>query len=158
MTADFAHQVRTPLASAMLYAGQLDTSTPEQAKIASKIKTGLNDLKRMVNDMLGFAAGARHAHDPVNVAELLNNVRDSIVYALRTRTTTSWRCTRHTVINRSVRDVKTSAVTSPTQQWTPLTTQNPYRQQRALVLAQRAPPGHSAVLSERTNQDSNDFF
>lgn len=78
MTAEFAHQVRTPLASAMLYAGQLDTSAPGQARIASKIKTGLNDLKRMVNDMLGFAAGARHAHDPVNVAELLNNVRDCI--------------------------------------------------------------------------------
>ncbi len=78
MTAEFAHQVRTPLASAMLYAGQLDTSTPGQARIAGKIMTGLGDLKRMVNDMLGFAAGARADHERVNVSQLLNEVCDSI--------------------------------------------------------------------------------
>ena len=35
-TAEFAHQVRTPLASALLYAGQLDTTTPKQARFAEK--------------------------------------------------------------------------------------------------------------------------
>jgi two-component system, sensor histidine kinase FlrB len=78
MTAEFAHQVRTPLASAMLYAGQLDTSTSGQARIAGKIMTGLGDLKRMLNDMLGFAAGARADHERVNVLQLMNEVRDSI--------------------------------------------------------------------------------
>ncbi len=78
MTAEFAHQVRTPLASAMLYTGQLDTSAPGQARIVGKIKAGLNDLKRMVNDMLGFAAGARQAQDRVSVAGLLHDVQDSV--------------------------------------------------------------------------------
>lgn len=78
MTADFAHQVRTPLASAMLYTGQLDISDPVQSRIAGKIRTGLNDLKRMVNDMLGFAAGARSAQECVNVVGLLSDVRDSV--------------------------------------------------------------------------------
>ncbi len=78
MTAEFAHQVRTPLASAMLYAGQLDTAAASQARIAGKIMAGLGDLKRMVNDMLGFAAGARADHEPVNVLQMLNEVRDSV--------------------------------------------------------------------------------
>lgn len=78
MTAEFAHQVRTPLASAILYAGQLNTETPRQARIAAKILSGLGDVKRMVNDMLGFAAGAKAEHAIVNVSELLFDVRDSL--------------------------------------------------------------------------------
>lgn len=78
MTAEFAHQVRTPLASAMLYAGQLDNSNPRQARIANKILQGLCDLKRMVNDMLGFAAGARSDQEQVNVQSLFDAVAASI--------------------------------------------------------------------------------
>jgi two-component system sensor histidine kinase FlrB len=78
MTAEFAHQVRTPLASVMLYAGQLDRSTPNRARIADKITTGLHDLKRMVNDMLGFAAGARCAHQNITVVELFDDVKETI--------------------------------------------------------------------------------
>ncbi len=78
MTAEFAHQVRTPLASTMLYAAQLDRSKPSQARIADRITSGLHELKRMVNDMLGFAAGARRAQQEVNVAGLLNSVRETL--------------------------------------------------------------------------------
>lgn len=78
MTAEFAHQVRTPLASAMLYVGQLDTTGEHQARVAGKILTGLNDLKRMVNDMLGFAAGARADQEQVNVRQLLDEVSECI--------------------------------------------------------------------------------
>ena len=78
MTAEFAHQVRTPLASAMLYVGQLDTSQPQQARIANKILLGLTDLNRMINDMLGFAAGARADQEQVNVRRLFEGVCESI--------------------------------------------------------------------------------
>lgn len=87
MTAEFAHQVRTPLASAMLYAGQLDTSNPNQERIATKILTGLNDLKRMVNDMLGFAAGARADQEQVSVRQLFDEVAESIEGQLGVNTT-----------------------------------------------------------------------
>ena len=87
MTAEFAHQVRTPLASAMLYAGQLDTSNPNQERIANKILTGLNDLKRMVNDMLGFAAGARADQEQVSVRQLFDEVAESIDGQLGANTT-----------------------------------------------------------------------
>lgn len=78
MTAEFAHQVRTPLASTLLYANLLDRSTPSSERIAEKITAGLHDLKRMVNDMLGFAAGARRAEDRVNVVALLKDVQQTL--------------------------------------------------------------------------------
>ncbi len=86
MTAEFAHQVRTPLASTMLYAAQLDRSTPSRARTADKITAGLHELKRMVNDMLGFAAGARRAQQEVNVTALLNGVRETLQGQLGSKT------------------------------------------------------------------------
>jgi two-component system sensor histidine kinase FlrB len=74
MTAGFAHQVRTPLASAMLYVSQLDTSSPQQVRVVEKITARLNDLGRMVNDMLGFAAGAKPTREHVVVNDLLSAV------------------------------------------------------------------------------------
>jgi len=78
MTAEFAHQVRTPLASAMLYASQLDHRTPNNARAARKITEGLHDLKRMVNDMLGFAGGAQRAQEQINIVGLLNEVQQTL--------------------------------------------------------------------------------
>lgn len=78
MTAEFAHQVRTPLASAMLYADKLDRSSRGNARVADKITSGLHELKRMVNDMLGFAAGARRSHQSINVSGLLNDVMQTL--------------------------------------------------------------------------------
>ncbi|MGB5719057.1 MAG: ATP-binding protein [Woeseiaceae bacterium] len=74
MTAEFAHQVRTPLASTMLYADKLDRSSRANARVADKINAGLHELKRMVNDMLGFAAGARRSQQRISVPGLLNDV------------------------------------------------------------------------------------
>ena len=75
MTARFAHQVRTPLASAMLYTAQLDTGSDRQQRAVSKIRSRLQDLGRMVNDMLGFAAGTDKCDETVDVNELLADVR-----------------------------------------------------------------------------------
>lgn len=87
MTAKFAHQVRTPLASAMLYAGQLDRTTDAGKRVADKITDGLHELKRMVNDMLGFAAGARCSQQRINVVDLLEDVKRSIEPQLGKQTT-----------------------------------------------------------------------
>lgn len=78
MTAKFAHDVRTPLASAMLYAGQLNAADQHQQRIVQKITARLNDLGRMVNDMLGFAAGARRTPDRLTVEDLFADIALSI--------------------------------------------------------------------------------
>ncbi len=78
MTAKFAHDVRTPLASAMLYAGQLDTGSDSQRRTARKVLARLDDLGRMVNDMLGFAAGARKCDEPVRICDVLADVSSAL--------------------------------------------------------------------------------
>jgi two-component system sensor histidine kinase FlrB len=79
MTARLAHQIRTPLASALLNASQLKlSSNNDRGETVEKITARLNELARMVNDMLRFAGGARAAGDSIVVRELLDSVVDSL--------------------------------------------------------------------------------
>lgn len=78
MTAEFAHQVRTPLASAMLYASQLKAADKSQQRVVDKIGDRLNDLGRMVNDMLNFASGGKHADEIVEVQELFGDIQQTV--------------------------------------------------------------------------------
>lgn len=56
--ARLAHQIRTPVTSAMLYASNLTSTGPEAAKPAArKIYDRLNHIEFTVNDMLAFAKG-----------------------------------------------------------------------------------------------------
>lgn len=87
MTAEFAHQVRTPLASAMLYAAQIDRTSEAQARVADKVVERLNDLGRMVNDMLGFAKGGHRAEEDVDVRDLFLDIRATLRPQLGERTT-----------------------------------------------------------------------
>ncbi len=87
MTAEFAHQVRTPLASAMLYAAQIDRTSEAQARVADKVVERLNDLGRMVNDMLGFARGGHRAEEDVDVRDLFLDIRATLRPQLGERTT-----------------------------------------------------------------------
>jgi two-component system sensor histidine kinase FlrB len=60
MAASLAHQVRTPLATALLYASHLtrkDLPEPARDKAVDKILTRLTHLDGLVNDMLRFARG-----------------------------------------------------------------------------------------------------
>ncbi|WP_434356325.1 ATP-binding protein [Parasalinivibrio latis] len=60
MVASLAHQVRTPLSSAMLYAshlGSADLPAPARQRFQGKLIDRLQDLEKQVNDMLLFAKG-----------------------------------------------------------------------------------------------------
>ncbi len=60
MAAQLAHQLRTPLAAALLYAGNLENpDLPEasRAVIAQKTVARLKHLERLIQDMLLFARG-----------------------------------------------------------------------------------------------------
>lgn len=79
MTARLGHQFRTPLASALLYASQLDNPALSDKKdVADKITGRLQDLAEMLDDMLRYAAGAKQSGETVIVADLLNHVVDTI--------------------------------------------------------------------------------
>lgn len=60
MVASLAHQIRTPLSAAMLYASHLsDQVLPQeqQQRFASRLKERLHELENQVRDMLIFARG-----------------------------------------------------------------------------------------------------
>lgn len=85
MTARLAHQIRTPLSSALLYASQLadgQLKAADQVRFSTKLLQGLRQLERMVHDMLGFARGGAAAAESVPVRELLRDLEQSMVATL----------------------------------------------------------------------------
>jgi len=74
MAARLAHQLRTPLATALLYAAQLgEPALPaeKRARFAGKTVDRLHHLERLIEDMLRFVRGTGTASTQVAVADLL---------------------------------------------------------------------------------------
>jgi len=81
MTARLAHQVRTPLSTALLYASQLKHAQlpPVQHDcFVDRLLVGLRHLDHMVNDMLVFARGGQAGEERIDVCALLSGVRESL--------------------------------------------------------------------------------
>jgi two-component system sensor histidine kinase FlrB len=60
MAAGLAHQLRTPLAAALLYAGALENPRlpeAERARCGGRVVERLQHLERLIRDMLSFARG-----------------------------------------------------------------------------------------------------
>ena len=73
MMSALAHQIRTPLSAAMLYAGHLCNSKLDEKKrqqFSEKICNRLNNIERQVQDMLVFAKGELPLNDVITVKEL----------------------------------------------------------------------------------------
>lgn len=74
MAAGLAHQLRTPLATALLYAGNLtrpQLPEPDRQRFAERVQARLRDLERMIQDMLTFVRGAPAAREAIDIAALL---------------------------------------------------------------------------------------
>lgn len=81
MTARLAHQVRTPLSTALLYASQLkQANLPREQHdcFVDRLLVCLRHLDHMVNDMLVFARGGQGGGECVRVPSLLEQVRQSL--------------------------------------------------------------------------------
>jgi len=81
MVASLAHQVRTPLSAAMLYAANLkNKAMPEHSRIRfhDKLMARLKDLEQQVNDMLMFARSDNgQLASELSLQEILTEVRAS---------------------------------------------------------------------------------
>src|ERR1700729_4170289 len=85
LAAGLAHQIRTPLAAALLYASQMSLPgrNPEDwARCAQKTVESLKQLDKLVHDMLAFAHGGA-AREAVSVSALLEQVAQWLRPALR---------------------------------------------------------------------------
>ena len=78
MAATLAHQIRTPLASAMLYlTGAREGTSGESGRFLGLGIERLHDLEKLVKDMLVFARGAPPARQ-VRIADILAEVHRSV--------------------------------------------------------------------------------
>lgn len=81
MLSALAHQIRTPLSSALLYLSQIESATTSEAKrgeTAAKVTQCLRNLDSLVNDMLCFVSGARTDRESIVVFDLLQDVFSAI--------------------------------------------------------------------------------
>lgn len=77
VAARLAHQIRTPLSSALLYLSPLLKEEGEPAirqRFASRLKHSLTHMEQLVKDMLAFSRGSMAATSPVSVSTLLEEV------------------------------------------------------------------------------------
>ena len=79
MAAALAHQIRTPLASALLALGPVARArdlAPAQARGAQRALEAMRQLERLVENMLSFARGAVVDAAPIHVDELTRRLVD----------------------------------------------------------------------------------
>lgn len=80
MVASLAHQIRTPLSTAMLYAGHLnqpELSDDMRQKCAEKIMSRLTHLEHQIRDMLVFAKGDTRLAESVKASDLFEQIKQA---------------------------------------------------------------------------------
>jgi two-component system sensor histidine kinase FlrB len=85
LAAGLAHQIRTPLAAALLYASQMTMAgrtAQDLSRCGERTVGSLKQLDKLVNDMLAFAHGGA-AREVVSVSALLEQVAQWLRPALR---------------------------------------------------------------------------
>ena len=88
MAAQLAHQLRTPLAAALLYAGNLenpDLPTDKRVAIAQKTVLRLQHLERLIQDILLFARGEVLGREHFTINELLDELQGTFEPLARQR-------------------------------------------------------------------------
>ncbi len=81
MAAALAHQVRTPLASALLYAGNLgrpDLEPDARQRFGEKLRGVLGHLEKLVKDMLTFARKGNFQVEDVSMSDLTSALRQML--------------------------------------------------------------------------------
>lgn len=81
MAAALAHQLRTPLSTALLYTSNLRDSSlaeEERGRFIDKALGRLRHLEALIKDMLVFVRGGKGTHEQISVAELVSEVQQVI--------------------------------------------------------------------------------
>ncbi|WP_439509966.1 sensor histidine kinase [Marinimicrobium koreense] len=87
MMSALAHQIRTPLSTAMLYAGHLRNGELDESRrgeFTDKLSSRLNHIERQIQDMLLFVKGELPLNDYVTVEDLQNGLAEALEVPLNT--------------------------------------------------------------------------
>lgn len=99
MVASLAHQIRTPLSAAMLYASHLadcenDLSVETRQRFAASLKERLHELEHQVRDMLVFARGELPLDDRLTPKALFQALQQAAQVHVQGHTV-RWQCDTH---------------------------------------------------------------
>lgn len=86
MAAQLAHQVRTPLSTSVLYAGQLakgSLSDAQRHQFSRKLLDGLRHTENLVREMLAFSRGGNFTASPILVEDALSTALAGLQPRLR---------------------------------------------------------------------------
>ncbi len=81
MAASLAHQVRTPLAAAMLYVGHLEKdeiSDEKRLQISGKLRSRLHHLNGLIKDMLHYARGGSSGSEEILACEFIDALHQTL--------------------------------------------------------------------------------
>jgi two-component system sensor histidine kinase FlrB len=81
MAAHLAHQIRTPVASALLYSehlGRHDLRRDQREKFSQRLRQSLRHTENQVRDLLSFARGSHYEPATVNLSNLIGDVEDQV--------------------------------------------------------------------------------
>ena len=94
MISALAHQIRTPLSAAMLYAGHLcegKLDAQKQQQFSEKVLSRLHNIERQIQDMLFYVKGELPLNDMISVNELEQSLIESMEAPLITsHSTCEW--------------------------------------------------------------------
>lgn len=82
MMASLAHQIRTPLSTAMLYAGHLTQANFDEnlrIPLAEKVLSRLTHLEHQIRDMLVFAKGDSRLAEKLEVVDFVEALQQAII-------------------------------------------------------------------------------
>jgi two-component system sensor histidine kinase FlrB len=82
VAARLAHQIRTPLSSALLYIAPLlkeDADTKLKQRFAKRLHNSITHMEHLVKDMLAFSRGDMTEAMPISVDDLLNSVEQQFL-------------------------------------------------------------------------------
>ena len=97
MVASLAHQIRTPLSAALIYASHLtDEQLPAAThqRFAGRLKERLHELEHQVRDMLVFARGELPLTDRVTPPELMQSLQAAAATHIQ-EVNVRWQCDSH---------------------------------------------------------------
>jgi two-component system sensor histidine kinase FlrB len=86
MAASLAHQLRTPLATALLYCSNLgkpELAADARARFSDKATDQLKRLERLIQDVLLFARGEAIGREAIPLQALVNEAADAVEPLLR---------------------------------------------------------------------------
>ncbi|VVQ07633.1 Signal transduction histidine-protein kinase AtoS [Pseudomonas fluorescens] len=97
MVASLAHQIRTPLSAALLYASHLteqELPVETQQRFAGRLKERLHELEHQVRDMLVFARGELPLTDRITPGQLLQSLQAAALTHVQDLPI-RWQCDSH---------------------------------------------------------------